>query len=132
MSTRAEIEYRYEKLTWPDIKDAIDLGKVCILPCGAIEQHGPHLPLDVDVLCSSQIALGAGKLVPEKILVLSAGLKTGQRMSASIVTAILRLCPCTGASRMFRMNRDEKLSLLRLAAGTLKLHSLFRRFPDKS
>ena len=70
MPTRAETEYRYEKLTWPDINDAIDLGKVCILPCGAIEQHGPHLPLDVDVLCSSQIALGAGKETPQNILVL--------------------------------------------------------------
>lgn len=70
MTSRAQTEYRYEKLTWPEINDAVDLGKLCILPCGAIEQHGPHLPLDVDVLCSTQIALGAGKLLPEKILVL--------------------------------------------------------------
>ena len=27
--SRAATEYRYEKLTWPDINDAIDLGKVC-------------------------------------------------------------------------------------------------------
>ena len=40
-NNRAETEYRYEKLTWPEINDAIDLGKVCILPCGAVEQHGP-------------------------------------------------------------------------------------------
>lgn len=70
MSSRAETEHRYEKLTWPDINDAIDLGKVCILPCGAIEQHGPHLPLDVDVMCSQGVALGAGKKIPEKVLVL--------------------------------------------------------------
>ena len=70
MSSRAGTEYRYEKLTWPEINDAIDLGKVCILPCGAVEQHGPHLPLDVDLVCPSGIAAGAGKLAPEKILVL--------------------------------------------------------------
>ena len=45
MTGRAATEYRYEKLTWPEINDAVDLGKVCIVPCGAVEQHGPHLPL---------------------------------------------------------------------------------------
>ncbi len=70
MSNRAETEYRYEKLTWPEINDAVDLGKVCIVPCGAVEQHGPHLPLDVDVLCSTEVARGAGRAVPTKCLVL--------------------------------------------------------------
>jgi len=69
-SSRAATEYRYEKLTWPEINDAIDLGKVCIVPCGAIEQHGPHLPLDVDVVCPGGVAAGAGRLIPEKMLVL--------------------------------------------------------------
>lgn len=68
--SRAETEYRYEKLTWPEINDAIDLGKVCILPCGAVEQHGPHLPLDVDLVCPNGIAHGAGKLAPDKMSVL--------------------------------------------------------------
>lgn len=70
MSSRAATEYRYEKLTWPEINDAIDLGKVCIVPCGSVEQHGPHLPLDVDIVCPTEIARGAGRLLPEKILVL--------------------------------------------------------------
>ena len=48
--SRAKTEYRYEKLTWPEINDAVDLGKVCIVPCGAVEQHGPHLPLGTDLL----------------------------------------------------------------------------------
>jgi creatinine amidohydrolase len=68
--TRAASEHRYEKLTWPEINDAIELRKVCIIPCGAVEQHGPHLPLDVDIVCPTGIANGAGKLLPEKILVL--------------------------------------------------------------
>jgi len=67
---RAKTEHRYAKLTWPEINDAIDLGKVCIIPCGAVEQHGPHLPLDVDLICPTSIALGAGKNTPENILVL--------------------------------------------------------------
>jgi creatinine amidohydrolase len=70
MTTRATTEYRYEKLTWPEINDAIELNKVCIVPCGAIEQHGPHLPLDVDVVCPVEIARGAGRQAPELLLVL--------------------------------------------------------------
>ncbi len=70
MSNRAQTEYRYEKLTWPEINDAIDLGKVCIVPCGAVEQHGHHLPLDVDLVCPTGIAYGAGQAISAKILVL--------------------------------------------------------------
>ena len=70
MTSRAKTEYRYEKLTWPEINDAIELGKVCVLPCGAVEQHGHHLPLDVDLVCPGGIAKGAGQALPEKILVL--------------------------------------------------------------
>ncbi len=70
MSSRAATEYRYEKLTWPEINDAIDLRKVCIVPCGSVEQHGPHLPLDVDIVCPQGIAYGAGRRIPDKILVL--------------------------------------------------------------
>ena len=70
MTLRAETEYRYEKLTWPDINDAVELGKVCVIPCGAVEQHGPHLPLDVDLVCPTQIACGAGQQIPAQMLVL--------------------------------------------------------------
>ena len=73
--SRAATEYRYEKLTWPEINDAVDLGKVCIVPCGAVEQHGPHLPLDVDLICPTEIARGAGRQVPEQ----SAADKVGQQ-----------------------------------------------------
>src|SRR6476661_7201713 len=70
MPSRAATEYRYEKLTWPEINDAVELGKVCVLPCGAVEQHGPHLPLDVDLVCPGGIAKGAGQEIPDKMLVL--------------------------------------------------------------
>jgi len=69
-SSRAATEFRYEKLTWPEINDAIGMSKVCVVPCGAVEQHGAHLPLDVDIVCPTGIAYGAGRLIPEKLLVL--------------------------------------------------------------
>ena len=68
--SRAATEFRYEKLTWPEINDAVDLGKVCVVPCGAVEQHGAHLPLDVDMICPTGIAHGAGNIIADKMLVL--------------------------------------------------------------
>jgi creatinine amidohydrolase len=70
MTSRASRECRYEKLTWPEINDAIELGKVCLVPCGAVEQHGPHLPLDVDLVCPLGIAHGAGREIADRLLVL--------------------------------------------------------------
>ncbi len=70
MTSRAATEWRYEKLTWPEINEAIELRKVCIIPCGAVEQHGPHLPLDVDLMCPGGIARGVGESMRDKVLVL--------------------------------------------------------------
>jgi creatinine amidohydrolase len=70
MSNRAKTEHRYEKLTWPEINDAVEQGQVCIVPCGAVEQHGHHLPLDVDLVCPLGVAYGAGRLIPDKMKVL--------------------------------------------------------------
>jgi len=63
-------EYRYEKLTWPEINEAIAQKKVIVLPVGSIEQHGYHLPIDVDVRSATTIALGAGEKSPEDMLVM--------------------------------------------------------------
>lgn len=70
MTSRANTEFRYEKLTWPEINDAIAANQVCIVPCGAVEQHGDHLPLDVDLVCPTGIAQGAARTMPDRALVL--------------------------------------------------------------
>jgi len=70
MPSRVATEYRYEKLTWPEINEAVEMEQVCIVPCGAVEQHGHHLPLDVDLVCPTGIARGVGQQIPEKVLVL--------------------------------------------------------------
>jgi creatinine amidohydrolase len=38
------------KMTWPDVNEAVRAGRVVLIPVGAMEQHGPHLPIDTDVL----------------------------------------------------------------------------------
>lgn len=70
MSSRVTTEYRYEKLTWPEINEAIAANQVCIVPCGAVEQHGDHLPLDVDLVCPGGIARGVGEAMPDAVKVL--------------------------------------------------------------
>lgn len=63
-------EWRYEKLTWPEINEAIAQKKVVVLPVGSVEQHGYHLPLDVDVRSASTICYGAGEASPADMLVM--------------------------------------------------------------
>ncbi len=36
-------EYMWATLTWPEIEERLKIVDTAILPCGAIEQHGPHL-----------------------------------------------------------------------------------------
>ena len=41
---------RMNEMTWMEFKAKIDEGAITILPIGACEQHGPHLPLCVDTV----------------------------------------------------------------------------------
>ncbi len=63
-------EYRFNRLTWDEMNDAIEAQKVVLLPTGSTEQHGHHLPLDVDVFLAESVCLEAGKRAPDRILVL--------------------------------------------------------------
>jgi len=66
----ASTEYRYNRLTWAEMNDAIAMEKVVILPTGSTEQHGRHLPIDVDLFLAESVCLEAGRRNPDKILVL--------------------------------------------------------------
>lgn len=45
----------YENLVWPDVRELLQKHWL-IMPVGAIEQHGPHLPLGVDKLLAQRIS----------------------------------------------------------------------------
>lgn len=49
-------EYMWATLKWPEITERLKIVDTAILPCGAIEQHGPHLPLDVDYYDATYLA----------------------------------------------------------------------------
>lgn len=47
-------------LTWPEAAERLRQRPIGLLPIGAIEAHGPHLPLDTDVLIAQAMARRAG------------------------------------------------------------------------
>ena len=69
MNNNAAQKILYADLTWPEVNDAVELKKVILLPIGSTEQHGPHLPLDVDNLIATNVCLEAARRAPEAILV---------------------------------------------------------------
>lgn len=52
-------EIRWQKLRRGEVADAAAAGAILLLPIGAIEQHGPHLPLDTDADAATAVAEGA-------------------------------------------------------------------------
>ena len=48
--------YSWGELTWPDAADRLKEMDIALLPVGAIEQHGPHLPLDTDAFDADYLA----------------------------------------------------------------------------
>jgi len=49
-------DFMWETLSWPQITERLKIVDTAILPCGAIEQHGPHLPVDVDYFDAKYLA----------------------------------------------------------------------------
>jgi creatinine amidohydrolase/Fe(II)-dependent formamide hydrolase-like protein len=48
--------YLWGELTWPEAAKRLENIDVALLPVGAIEQHGPHLPLDTDTFDADYLA----------------------------------------------------------------------------
>ncbi len=53
---RKRTAYLIGELTWPEAENVLQQVDVAILPVGAIEQHGPHLPLDTDAFDAEYLA----------------------------------------------------------------------------
>jgi creatinine amidohydrolase len=50
-------------MTWEEVRDVAGPGSAAILPVGAIEAHGPHLPLETDAIIAQAMARsGAARL----------------------------------------------------------------------
>ena len=55
-SNYRKASFLWEQMTWPEVESYLKKVDTAILPCGAIEQHGPHLPVDVDYFDAKYMA----------------------------------------------------------------------------
>jgi creatinine amidohydrolase len=59
--------FKHFEMTWPEFEAFVKKTKFAILPIGAIEEHGPHLPMGTDVIIgehlSERLARATGALL---------------------------------------------------------------------
>jgi creatinine amidohydrolase/Fe(II)-dependent formamide hydrolase-like protein len=55
-ATHRGLSHRLGDLTWPEARTRLKEVDVALLPVGAVEQHGPHLPLDTDAFDADHLA----------------------------------------------------------------------------
>jgi creatinine amidohydrolase len=52
-----------ERMTWPEVQQAIqESAGIVLVPVGAVEEHGPHLPIGTDSVETYEIGLRAARL----------------------------------------------------------------------
>jgi creatinine amidohydrolase len=61
---------RWERLTWPEIQDLVRglPREVALLPVGATEQHGPHLPTGTDTVIATALCRRVSALTGAPVL----------------------------------------------------------------
>ncbi|WP_020537609.1 creatininase family protein [Lewinella cohaerens] len=65
--------FLWEEMTWEEINERLETVDTVLLPCGAIEQHGPHLPVDIDYYDAKYLARKVAEMCSDpKPLVLPA------------------------------------------------------------
>jgi len=51
-----------ERMTWPEVREELSRGRTTVVvPFGAFEQHGPHLPLGTDAIFGDEIGLAVAE-----------------------------------------------------------------------
>ena len=53
-------------LTWEEMREAAAAGAVALVPVGSTEAHGPHLPLDTDVIIANEVARRAAARIQSR------------------------------------------------------------------
>jgi len=102
------------EMSWTEVDEALKERPVAILPVGAIEAHGPHLPLNTDTVIATEMARrGAAKLKEQGVHALilppvyftvadfGAGFAGTLTVSPETSVALLRDV-CIAASKKFR------------------------------
>ncbi|MBD3376707.1 creatininase family protein [candidate division KSB1 bacterium] len=61
----ASNSYLLGEMTWPEAREKFSQVDLALLPVGAIEQHGLHLPLDTDAFDADYLAREVARACPE-------------------------------------------------------------------
>ena len=65
-------KYRFAEMIWYEIREAARQDRVAVLPVATYEDHGPHLPVDVDVRLCTEICERAVARIPSESLLVPA------------------------------------------------------------
>lgn len=60
------MKIKLAEMTWPEVKQLLEGPNAVVIPVGSTEQHGPHLPLNVDSRCAAYMAEQAVRRVNEE------------------------------------------------------------------
>jgi len=72
LGDRATSNYRYAEMTWPALRAAAAEERVAVVPVATIEDHGPHLPVDTDLLLCTSVCEEAAARAPDRTLLVPA------------------------------------------------------------
>jgi creatinine amidohydrolase len=90
-------------LTWEEVRDLDRARTLAILPTGAVEAHGPHLPLITDVLISEAMARSGGERLAARgydVLILPALAYTAAEFAAGFPGTVSLAAATVTASLM--------------------------------
>jgi len=128
----------FENLTWPDVKNiSKDKRSTILWPFGAVEQHGPQLPLATDSIFIDEIVREVLKIIPNEIPLKKLptqyigfspehkGFDGTISLSSNIITSIIKEVGIQisemGFKRLILLNaHGGQISLLNTAARELK------------
>jgi len=131
-------------MLWSDLNSRqladLDRDTVCILPTGAIEQHGPHLPVATDLMIANGIAQRLNEACGNKLLVMpsisvscsdhhlafAGTLSIEHGLFQSLILQITQSAARHGFRRFFLLNAHGG----NIAAGGVVTEQLSRRLPD--
>jgi creatinine amidohydrolase len=137
---------------WPEMRDALASGRkvIAILPCGATEAHGPHLPLNTDVIISETMATHAFAALGERgyvatilpslaympaeyALAFSGTISIGAATAKALLLDIAASLKAQGFACLALANSHfdpANVAMLREAADEIRARGLAVAFPD--
>lgn len=67
VATVPSVSRRFDDLSGPEVGDRITERSIILLPIGAVEQHGPHLPMSVDHVIAEEVATAVTDRVGDEL-----------------------------------------------------------------